>query len=80
MPPPSFSSLFPFLHSYSYYMEGGNPTPGGSRTPPGAPSSWLAAPPLDPLYTWAGGTPRHKLIHVIIFLAVCGAPFHHNPR
>ena len=22
-PPPSFSSLFPFLDSYSYYMEGG---------------------------------------------------------
>ena len=22
-PPPSFSSLFPFLLSYSYYMEGG---------------------------------------------------------
>ena len=36
-PPPSFSSLFPFLDSYSYYFEGGNPTPGGSRTPQGAP-------------------------------------------
>ena len=34
-PPPSFYSLFPFLDSYSYYLEGegGNPTPGGSRTP-----------------------------------------------
>ena len=36
-PPPSFSSLPPFLDSYSYYLEGGNPTPGGSRTPQGAP-------------------------------------------
>ena len=33
-PPPSFSSLPPFLDSYSYYLEGGNPTPGGGRTPP----------------------------------------------
>ena len=38
-PPPSFSSLSPFLDSYSYYLEGGNPTPGGSRTPPWCASS-----------------------------------------
>ena len=36
-PPPSFPSLFPFLLSYSYYLEGGNPTPGRSRTPQGVP-------------------------------------------
>ena len=35
--PPSFSSLPPFLDSYSYYLEGGNPTPGGSKTPHGPP-------------------------------------------
>ena len=40
-----------------------------ARPPPGRPH-----PLLDPLYTGAGGTPRHKLIHVILFLAVCGAP------
>ena len=36
-PPPSFSSLSPFLLSYSYYMEGGNPTPGGVGLLQGAP-------------------------------------------
>ena len=31
-------------------------------------------PPLEPLYTEAGAPQRHKLIHVIYSLAVCGAP------
>ena len=37
----------------------GSPTPTGSRTPPGAPSLAGRTPPFDPLYTEAGGTPRH---------------------
>ena len=47
-PPPSFSSLSPF-HSYSYYLEGGNPTPGGSRTPPGRA---IGAGPLPLLHSF----------------------------
>ena len=57
-----------------------SPTPTRRRRTPGAPIGAGRPPPLDPLYTGPGGTPRHKLIHVIIFLSVCGAPFHHSPR
>src|SRR4051812_9983967 len=46
---------------------GGSPTPGGSRTPPGAPHGGRPHPPLPPLYTGAGGHPRtNKLIFVIV--------------
>ena len=70
-PPPSFSSLSPFLDSYSYYLEGGNPTPGGSRTPPGRA---IGAGPLSPpplLYIRGQG---HPIDTTIDLLAVCGAP------
>ena len=63
-PPPSFSSLFPFLDSYSYYLEGGgDPTPGGIRTPPGRAIGGTALPLLHSFIYGGGGTPwRHKLI------------------
>ena len=59
-PPPSFSSLFPFPDSYSYYLEGGNPTPGGSRTPPGRAIGASPLPPPPLLYIRGQGAPhRH---------------------
>ena len=36
-----------------------SPTPTRRRTPPGAPTGADRPPPLAPLYTGAGGTPRH---------------------
>ena len=36
-----------------------SPTPTRRRTPPGAPIGAGRPPPLAPLYTGAGGTPRH---------------------
>ena len=58
-PPPSFSSLFPFLLSYSYYMErGGDPTPGRSRTLLGARLGWPASPPPPLLYIRGQGAPH----------------------
>ena len=61
----------PFLFSPSPFLlqqgKRGSPTPGGSRTPPGAPLGPAAPPPLPPLYTEARGHPMtHKLILVII--------------
>ena len=56
--PPSFSLSFSPLPNPIPTRKGGNPTPGGSRTPPGAPSLAGRTPPLDPLYTGAGGTPK----------------------
>ena len=79
-PPPSFSSLSPFLDSYSYYLEGGNPTPGGSRTPPrvhhreGRPS-----PSSTPLSPGRRAPLGDTTIDPLDLLAVCGAPLHHNP-
>ena len=52
--------------------EGGSPTPSGSRTPPGTPPPWPAAPPLL-LYIQGQGHPIRTTID-LIFLAVCGAP------
>ena len=59
--------LFPLPPSFSNKARGGSPTPGWSRTPPGAPLGPAAPPPLPPLYTEARGHPMtHKLILVII--------------
>ena len=60
-------SLSPsFLLFYSN-KERRSPTPGGSRTPPGAPLGGRPHLPLPPLYTGAGGHPKtHKLIFVIV--------------
>ena len=74
-PPPSFSSLFPFLDSYSYYLEGGNPTPGGSRTPPRARHrEGQPSPSSTPLYTGRGAPLGDTTIVPLDLLAVCGAP------
>ena len=78
-PPPSFSSLFPFLLSYSYYMEGGNPTPDGSRTPPGRAIARPALPLLHSFIYVARGHPVDTTIDPLDLLAVCSAPLHHNP-
>ena len=78
-PPPSFSSLFPFLLSYSYYMEGGILRPVGVGLPRARHSRGPALPSSTPLYTGAGGTPETQQL-IIDLLAVCGAPLHHNPR
>ena len=74
-PPPSLSSLLPFLDSYSYYLEGGNPTPGGSTTPPWRAFSWPAAPSPLILYIRGQGAPLDTTtIDPLDLLAVCCAP------
>ena len=77
-------SLFPFLLSYSYYMEGllvglgkeGILLPVGVGLLPGAPPPRPATPSLAPLYTGAGGHPRtHKLIYGLFLSRVrCPPP------
>ena len=52
-PLPSLSPLSPLPNPIPT-RKGGNPTPGGSRTPPGVPSLVGRTPPFDPLYTEAG--------------------------
>ena len=66
-PPPSFSSLSPFLDSYSYYLEGGNPTPGGSRTPPWRASPWSAASSPCSFIYGGRGHPKDTTIDRLIF-------------
>ena len=57
-PAPLFlPSLLPFLLSYSYYLEGGNPTPGGSRTPLGRAIEGRPSPLLHSFIYGGGGTP-----------------------
>ena len=57
-PDPSFlSSFLPLPSSPSPTREGGNPTPGGSRTPPGCAIEGRPSPSSTPLYTGEGGTP-----------------------
>ena len=86
-PPPSFPFLFPFLLSYSYYMEGllvglgkeGILLPVGVGLLPGAPSLGRPPLPLASLYTGAGGHPMtHKLIYGS-FLSRVRCPLHHIP-
>ena len=78
--PPFLSSSFSFpLLSYSN-MEGGSPTPGGSRTPHGArQGSPAPSPSSTPLYMGREAPPRDTTIDPLDLLAVCGAPLHHNP-
>ena len=60
-------SSFCLPPSFSNKARGGSPTPGGSRTPPGAPLGAGHTSPLPPLYTGARGHPMtHKLIFVIV--------------
>ena len=63
-----FSLLLP--PSPTPTRKGGSPTPGGSRTPPGAPPPWPAALPLI-LYIRGQGAPQDTQVDC---LAVCGAP------
>ena len=73
---PSLS--FPLL-SYSN-MEGGSPTPDGSRTPHGARQGWPApSPSSTPLYTGREAPLGDTTIDLLDLLAVCGAPLHHSP-
>ena len=44
--------------SYSYYLEGGNPTPGGSRTPLGRAIERADPPPPPLLYIRGQGAPH----------------------
>ena len=62
--------------SFSTKARGGSPTPGGSRTPPGAPQGGRPHLPLPPLYTGAGGHPiTHKLIYGLFLSRVrCPPP------
>ena len=54
-PPPFPSSpLSPSFPSPTWTRKGGSPTPGGSRTPPGAPPPGQPHLPLAPLYTGQG--------------------------
>ena len=78
---PSFPSSPLSPSSPSWTRKGGNLLQlGVGIILPGAPLLGPASSPLL-LYIRGQGAPhRHKLIHVIIFLAVCGAPFHHSPR
>src|SRR3954464_11889907 len=72
--------LFPFPLSFSNKARGGSPTPGGSRTPPGAP---LGGRPhlTPPSFIYGGkGAPHDTQVNLRDHsLAVCGAPFHHIP-
>ena len=54
-PLPSLSPLFPLPNPIPT-RKGGNPTPGGSRTPPGVPSPGRPHPPLN-LYIRRQGAP-----------------------
>ena len=61
--PPFLPLLHLFPPSPIPTRKGGSPTPGGSRTPPGAPLLAGRTSPLTPLYTGAGGTlERQQLI------------------
>ena len=55
--PPFLLPLSSFLLSYSYYLEGGNPTPGGSRTPLGRAIERAGPPPPPLLYIRGQGHP-----------------------
>ena len=62
-PPPSFSSLSPFLDSYSYYLEGvgGILLPVGVGLLLGRAIERAGPPPPPLLYIGGGGTPwRHN--------------------
>ena len=57
-PPPSFSSLSPFLDSYSYYLEGGRILlPVGVGLLPGRAIERAGPPPPPLLYIRGGGHP-----------------------
>ena len=70
-PPPSFSSLFPFLLSYSYYMEGGILLPVGIGLPRARHSRGPALPLLHSFIYGGGG---HPIDTQVDLLAMCGAP------
>src|SRR4051812_20693840 len=58
---------FPLSPSFSYKARERSPTPGGSRTPPGAPLGGRPRLPLPSFIYGAGGHPRtRKLIFVIV--------------
>ena len=78
-PLPSFSFSLPL---FLFHMGGGILL--GLRSPSrtqhlARPLLGSASSSLAPLYTGAGGTPKTQQL-IIDLLAVCGAPFHHNPR
>ena len=75
------SPLPPFPPSPSWTRKGGNLLQLGVgillpwRSPPRA-----GLLPCSFIYGGRGTPWTHKLIFVIVLLAVCGAPLHHNPR
>ena len=80
-PAPPFLLPSPlFLPSPPPNRKGGSPTLGWGWTPPYRRAPPRPASSYSLLYIRGQGAPqRHKLIFVIILLAVCGAPLHHNP-
>ena len=64
--------------SPTWTRKGGSPTPGGSRTPLGAPSSWPAAPSPLNLYIRGRGAPLETTIDQSSLSRV-RCPLHHSP-
>ena len=68
-------SSFPSPLSFSTKARGGSPTPGGSRTPPGAPLGGRPhLPPPSFIYGGRGAPLDTQVDHRDRSLAVCGAP------
>src|SRR4051812_22582668 len=66
---------FPLPPSFSYKARERSPTPGGSRTPPGAPLGGRPGLPLPSFIYGGRGAPQNTQVdHCDRSLAVCGAP------